>query len=159
MNAPVAKVPPYLFEGIANSLGHRFAATTAEGTFDIGFAAKRLAGYTAADAEETIKNFSTVPDYAVAKGSGKVWQYEHLGGLFIEHLISKSAGNESSVYRAWGQLVKNVGSGMPFNSAFNNAFRMNLNDAETEFVAYMKKTENNPQARFANTVFSRAVGK
>ncbi len=156
MNAPVAKVPIFLFEGIACSLGYRFAVTTVEGNYDSQYVAGRLVACTRADAEDMLKNFMQPSDYQKARDSGKIWQYENMGGLFFEHLISLYSRTPDYIFKCWGKLVESIGHGVAFESAFKSAFPFSLSAAENDFLSYMEKTTGNPRVRFAGTIFSDA---
>ncbi len=153
MNAPVAKVPVYLFEGIACSLGYRFAINMPEGYYCIHSIAVRLGDYSYKDAQSSLNNLRHVEDYAPAKQAGLMWQHEHIGGLFFEFLIARIYRSPDAMFHAWGKVIEDLGNNVNFEVSFKNRFGMTLEQTEIAFLDYIRVTENNPNARFQGTVF------
>lgn len=153
INAHEPQVPVYIFEGIACSLGDRYVQQLQSSSKYLANAKSRLASYTSADATDLINNCRDSSSIASYKASGKLWQAEHLGGLFIEFMRTRTGDSPMVFFGRFGGLWQEVGSGADFRTAFQKWFRCDLSVMESQFVGYMRETQNNANTRFKGTIY------
>ncbi len=153
LKANEPEVPVYIFEGIACSLGDRYVKQLETNSRYLNNSAAKLASYTSADATDLISNCRGISSIALYKANGKLWQAEHLGGLFIEFLRTRRGDSPIIFFGKFGAIWQDVGNGMAFRTAFQRCFGQSLAEMERQFIAYMQATENNPEARFRGTIY------
>jgi hypothetical protein len=153
------EIPVYIFEGIACSLGDRFAFQVSNSSTYLTNAKSKLSSYTADNAADVIANFRVPSEIATFRSSGKLYQAEHLGGLFIEFLRVRKASRSEEFFRKCGSMWQDVGQGSSFLSSFERSFGLTLESAEQQFIAFMKETENKSDVRFRNTIYQEIAAK
>jgi hypothetical protein len=142
---PAGKVPGYVREGIASSLGTLFVQR--QNVADKGVitsAARQLQPLTGADARRMFDGQATP-----AVG-------ERLGSLFVEYLKARVVGPHNFYPRA-GAMVQRVGQGMDFPASFQKAMGVTLPEAQQSFIAFIGATQSNPAARLKGSVYQNHV--
>jgi hypothetical protein len=153
LNAYEPAVPIYAFEGIACVLGDRYvkASGVAGGTALLAGEAHGLATMTDADAEDLFANFAT--RYGPPN---KIYWRELLGALFVEFVSTRYVQPPADALVAWGRLTLAVGTGASFDAAFADVYGVALTESQRAFVAFMRDTTNDANARFRRTVWDVA---
>ncbi len=148
LGAPVTKVPVYITEGIATSIGWWFVRQDARAA-GWHFFADQLAEVTGETAQKVVSTFRVPADYRAISVT-EVGLDEHIGGLFIEYL---RAHVRQDTHHAFGRMSNEVGAGATFEAAVETEYGRTLADLEGDFVAFMTATEGRPTERFAGTVW------
>jgi hypothetical protein len=139
--APAGKVPGYVREGIAASLGTLFVQR--QNVADKGVvttAARHLQPLTGADARRMFD------------GGASPAASERLGSLFVEYLKTRVVGPHN-FYPRVGAMLQRVGQGTDFDASFQKAMGVSLPEAQRSFIAFMGATQGNPAARLKGTVY------
>jgi hypothetical protein len=150
--AALGKVPAYLREGVATSVGSLFALRP--GAIEknaVSGIARQLQALTATDAVRMFHAFASPAEY----GKQSVRQAgisERLGSLFVEHLKARVVGPHN-FYPRVGAMLHRIGQGMDFGTSFQKAMGVTLADAQKSFVAFMAATQGNLAARLKGTVY------
>jgi hypothetical protein len=147
LGANVSKVPVYIFEGIATSLGIWFAQGRGAPT---AWAPNELATVTHGEAEEILRTYRAPTSYAghLPRDVGRA---EHVGGLFIEWL---RAYVSPTTHHHFGAISVKIGGGMNFEQAFQEELGLTLGLAEQRFLSFVAATDANPTERFRGMVFA-----
>jgi hypothetical protein len=146
-------IPVYIFEGIACSVGARYAVSAFGKSRDLVNERNRLAQISAADAKEVIENFRQPGAIAQFKQTGKLWIGEHIGGLFIEHLLTNTGSSPADFFRKFGLLVLDVSNKKSFADAFAGQFGISLEEAERQFISFMEASQRDSSMRFRGTIY------
>lgn len=152
LRAKEPDVPVYIFEGIACSVGDRYVFSKFGKCKYLQNAVGKLSSVSASDAADVIQNFRDSDSVANFKAQNKLWQGEHIGGLFIEYLQSKYPSGK--FFLLFGQICEDVSAGNTFEAAFQRRMGTSLASAESEFLSHITSTENSPRSRFANTIYA-----
>jgi hypothetical protein len=152
LHANEPDVPVYIFEGIACSVGDRYVFSKFGDCNYLRNATKRLAGASGTDAADVIRNFRNSDSVARFKLQNKLWEGEHIGGLFIEFLQSRF--REGQFFPLFGLICQDASVGITFKAAFQKRLGISLEDAEQQFIEHMTKTEEKPSSRFARTIYA-----
>lgn len=151
------RVPTYLEEGKAVVLGDVYDRRRGLKNPAIAESAKALGQYTADDARQVFENFAGNEAPELRRGNGA--RDERIGALFVEFLRTRLSANghqgRSNAYAALDAAVRRVGKGQGFDQAFKKEFGVSLDDAKNQFLAFMKQTEGDPQARLAGTIWQQ----
>ena len=126
MRANSYDLPVYINEGIACSLGDRYANLTHEGDSFLKDMAKLLAKCTKADAEHVVRHFRVDKDFDNFKEGNKLYQAEQLGGMFIEFLAARVVKSAPKFFLKWGKVASSLGAHQyeaPNNRSFRQAFK------------------------------------
>ena len=146
-------IPVYIFEGVACSLGSRYAISIFGRSKNFQNQRNKLAQLSAADARDVIEHFRLPSAIAQFKQSGKLWAGEHLGGLFIEYLSTITGNSTSDFFHKFGSVVLEVANKVSFENAFARQFGLSLSEAERKFISFMDSSENDSSQRFRGTIF------
>jgi hypothetical protein len=151
LHANEPDVPVYIFEGIACSVGDRYVFSKFGNCNYLRSAKQRLADFSGADAADVVQTFRNSDSVARLKAQNKLWEGEHIGGLFIEFLQRRFPNDR--FFPLFGLICQDMSNGIAFKAAFEKRLGVGLEDVEEQFIAYMTKTEDNPSARFDRTVY------
>jgi hypothetical protein len=151
LHANEPDVPVYIFEGIACAVGDRYVFSKFGNCNYLRNATHRLAGASGADAADVVRNFRNSDSISRFKAQNKLWEGEHIGGLFIEFLQSRF--RDDQFFPLFGLICQDMSTGITFKSAFQKRLGVSLEAVEEQFIAHMTKTESNPSTRFAHTVY------
>jgi len=147
-------LPAYLSEGIACCVGIHYVLESQMGSKALQSQALKLAQARASDAVDIFQNYVRPQDLAIFRDQGKGFLAEHLGGLFIQFLANRTCGSPENFFIQWGNFAFELGQTKDLNREFKKHFGISLEKAQQDFTKYINETENNPQARFANTAYA-----
>ena len=153
LGATQPALPTYLVEGIACSVGAHCCRELGIGSKALQQQAKKLSQVSAQDVEDVFQNFRVSSDIAEFRNTGKLFIGEHIGGLFVEFMACRMSDSPSKFFLNWAAFSKRLGGGTPFETAFQQEFGFSIEKAQSEFIQFIRRTENNPAARFQNTVY------
>lgn len=145
------QVPRYLEEGKALWVGHARRAELGESADDPE-RARAIETLTADECERAIRLFRDGPGYREAQRLRLAFEVMTVAVFFIEFLRTHGAPD---VVTLLSRVYRQIGRGTPFSMAFARVFGTSLEGKERAFIAFVKETAGDRQARLAGTIYER----
>jgi hypothetical protein len=146
-------LPVYLSEGIACCVGIHYVIESHMGRQALQEQSAKLAEVNASDVEDTFQNYIRPQDLAIFQKQGKGFLGHQIGGFFVEFLANKTCGSPENFFAEWGDFALELAQTKDLKRTFKKHFGISLKKAQEDFIRYIRETENNPRARFANTPY------
>lgn len=158
-----ARLPSFLEEGVAKTIGHRYLLMLNEPTPESRLWLKQSYKLAAMVNSEFAQQ--TITQVRLDKSVANHALDENTGQLYVEFLQNKVNGKglQNVIMRINGMIAempRNLRKGTPqWTLAYQKAFRHHMGltvaDANNQFLRYLDQTQNDPSARLEQTIWEQ----